>query len=61
GMGRGMGMGRVMGDSAWGGSAQPESTPLSKEEELKRLKNQENDLRKQIEAIESGINALKKK
>jgi len=67
GMGRGGGMGMGQGrgmktgmsaSSTWGSSGQPESTPLSKEEELKRLKDQANYLRKQIEDIESGINAL---
>ena len=59
GMGRGMGKGMGMGQGrGWGSSGQPESTPLSKEEDLKRLKDQANYLRKQIEDIESGINAL---
>jgi len=35
--------------------------PLSKEEELKRLKDQANALRNQVEAIESGIRDLEKK
>ena len=68
GMGKGMGMGQGRGmgagmstSSALGSSGQPESTPLSKEEELKRLKDQANNLRRQIEDIESGINTLEKK
>jgi len=40
---------------------QPETTPISKEEELKRLKDQANDLRKQIEDIESCIKDLESK
>jgi SMC interacting uncharacterized protein involved in chromosome segregation len=44
-----------------GSPNQPESAPLPKEEELKRLKDQANDLRKQIENIESGIKDLEKK
>lgn len=68
GMGKGMGMGqgRGMGGGmsappAWGGSGQPESTQLSKEEELKRLKDHANELHKQIKAIETNMNALEKK
>lgn len=63
GMGRGggMGMGRGMGGSSRGGSGQPEPTPLSKEEEVKSLKDQANELRKQLETIESSINGLEKK
>jgi len=61
GAGMGRGTGRGMGGSAWSGSGQPEPTPLSKEEELKSLKDQANDLRKQSEAIESSINGLEKK
>jgi len=62
GMGRGMGKGMGMGQGrGMDSSGQPESTPLSKEEELKRLKDQANNLLRQIEDIESGINALEKK
>ena len=43
------------------GSGQSESTRLSKDEELKQLKDQANNLRKQIKDIESSINALEKK
>ena len=60
GKGRGMGMGRGMSGSSLG-SGQPEPTPLSKEEEVKGLKDQANELRKQLEAIESSINGLEKK
>ena len=58
GMGRGMGMGGGMGASAWPGSGQPEPTALSEE---KSLKDQVNELRKQIETLQSSINALRKK
>ncbi|MBL7226118.1 MAG: DUF5320 family protein [Desulfobacteraceae bacterium] len=61
GIGRGMGMGRGMGGSSRGGSGQPEPTPLSKEEELKRLKDQANEMHKQIEALEASMDALEKK
>lgn len=72
GMGRGggMGMGRGSGMRMGGGMSpsrgtpqnQPESpAPASKKEELKRLKEQANDLRKQIEAIESHIEESEKK
>ncbi|MCD4717406.1 MAG: NifB/NifX family molybdenum-iron cluster-binding protein [Desulfobacterales bacterium] len=61
GMGGGSGMGRGMGGSTGGGSGQPTPSPLSKDEELQNLKTQANDLRKQIETIESGMNALEKK
>jgi len=66
GMGRGMGMGRGqsmrqgMDGSRWSDSGQPAFTASSKEDELKRLKDQANELRRQIEAIESGINAPEK-
>ena len=58
GMGRGMGVGGGMGASAWPGSGQPEPTALSEE---KSLKDQVNELRKQIETLQSSINALRKK
>ncbi len=61
GMGGGSGMGRGMSGTALGGSSQPKSIPLSKEEELKSLKDQANELHKQIEAIETSMNALEKK
>ena len=72
GMGRGggMGMGRGGGMPMGGGMSpsgvtpqtQPESpAPASKKEELKRLKEQANDLRKKIEAIESHIEESEKK
>ena len=66
-MGRGMGvnrsksMGPGMGSAARGGSGLSEPVSLSKEEELKSLKDQANELQKQIEAIESSIDALEKK
>ena len=61
GMGGGRGMGRGMGSSTWGGSSQPAPPALSKEDELKGLKDQANEMRKQIEGIEASINALEKK
>jgi predicted Fe-Mo cluster-binding NifX family protein len=61
GMGQGRGMGGGIRDSGWAPSKQPETTPLSKEEELKGLKDQANDLLKQIEDIESRIKEPEKK
>ncbi len=61
GMGGGRGMGRGMGSSTLGGSSQPAPPALSKEDELKGLKDKANEMRKQIEGIEAGINALGKK
>ncbi|TET89901.1 MAG: dinitrogenase iron-molybdenum cofactor biosynthesis protein [Desulfobacteraceae bacterium] len=61
GMGGGRGMGRGMGSSTLGGSSQPAPPALSKEDELKGLKDQANEMRKQIEGIEASINALEKK
>jgi len=61
GSGTGRGTGRGMAGSAWGGSGQPEPTPLSKEEELKRLKDQANEMHKQIEALEASMDGLEKK
>jgi len=61
GMGRGKGMGRRMDGSMWGGSSQPEPSTLSKDEDLRSLKDQANELRKQLETIESSINGLEKK
>jgi len=61
GMGGGRGMGRGMGSSTLGASSQPAPPALSKEDELKSLKDQANEMRKQIEGIEAGINALEKK
>jgi predicted Fe-Mo cluster-binding NifX family protein len=60
GMARGKGMGGGTGTSPWGSANQPESSSLSKREELKRLKDQANELRKQVDAIESAIEALEK-
>ena len=56
--GGGMGMGGRMGTSTLAGAAQPEPTALSEE---KSLKDQVNELRKQIETLQSSINALEKK
>ena len=58
GMGGGGGMGRGMGASTLAGVAQPEPIALSEE---KSLKDQVNELRKQIETLQSSINALEKK
>jgi predicted Fe-Mo cluster-binding NifX family protein len=63
GMGRGggMGMGRGMNSSTWNISGQSGATMLSKEERLKRLKDQANELRQQIEDLESNMKALEEK
>lgn len=61
GAGMGRGMGRGMGSSTRGGSSQPAPPALSKEDMLKGLKDQANEMRKQIEGIEASINALEKK
>jgi len=65
GRGMGMGRGRVMGTGMPTSGAvspnQPGIAPLPKKEELSRLKDQSNELRKQIEAIESRIKDLEKK
>lgn len=62
GMGRGMGqgMGQSMGAATQAGSGQSEPAPLSKEAELKQLKDQANEMHKQIEALEASMNALEK-
>ena len=56
--GGGMGMGGRMGTSTLAGAAQPTPTALSEE---KSLKDQVNELRKQMEILQSSINALGKK
>ena len=61
GIGRGMGMGRGMSGSSRGSLDQPNPTSLSKDEELKRLKDQANEMHKQIEALEASMHALEKK
>jgi predicted Fe-Mo cluster-binding NifX family protein len=69
GMGRGMGMGKGMGRCmAFGMGASgpispyPPNTPsLSREEELKQLKDQANNLLDQIQTLQSKIKALEKK
>ena len=65
GMGRGGGMGKGMGGgmrtSGWAAPNPIDAAPLSKEEELKRLKAQAKDLHKQIEDIESRIKESEKK
>ncbi len=61
GMGGGRGMGRGIGGLGTKSSGQPGDNQLSKEEELKNLKNQADEMRRQIEQIESKINAFEKK
>jgi predicted Fe-Mo cluster-binding NifX family protein len=61
GLGRGMGMGRGMNSSTWSVSGQSGATMLSKEERLKRLKDQANELRQQIEDLESNMKSLEEK
>jgi predicted Fe-Mo cluster-binding NifX family protein len=61
GMGHGMGMGRGMNSSTWSASGQSGATILSREEKLKRLKDQANELRQQIEDLESSMKTLGKK
>ena len=60
GMGRGRDMGTGMPASGPVSSNQPGFAPLPKKEEFNRLKDQSNDLRKQIENIESRIKDLEK-
>ena len=61
GMGRGQGMGRSMGAATPGGSGKSPSPAVSGEDTLKGLKEQANDLRRQLEEIESSMSALEKK
>lgn len=61
GMGRGMGMGGGRDLSASDMPRQSGSAMLSKEEKLKRLKNQVNELRQQIEDLESSMKAVEEK
>lgn len=58
GMGSGKGMGRGMSGFSGGTSDRPSGQALSREEELKRLKEQQKELRDKIESIESSINDL---
>ena len=60
GPGRGRGMGRGMGMSGWTGSNQTGPDNLSKEQELKVLKEQATDLKKIMEEIEARIKKLEK-
>jgi len=60
GTGRGRGMGRGMGMSGWTGSNQAGPDNLSKEQELKVLKEQATDLRKSMEEIEAQIKKIEK-
>ena len=61
GCGGGMGMGRGMNSSTWNVSGQFGPAMLSNEEKLKRLKDQANELRQQIEDLESSMKVLGKK
>ena len=61
GMGRGMGMGRGVNRSTWNISDQSGAAMLSKEEKLNRLKDQANELRQQIEDLESSMKTLEEK
>ena len=61
GCGGGMGMGRGMNSSTWNVSGQSGATMLSKEERLKRLKDQANELRRKIEDLELNMKALEEK
>jgi predicted Fe-Mo cluster-binding NifX family protein len=69
GMGRGMGMGKGMGrcmvpGMGAAGSIFPDSSKtasLSREEELKQLKDQVNDLFRQMQALQARIKDLEKK
>lgn len=61
GCGGGMGMGRGMGRSTWNVSGQSGATMLSKEENLKHLKDQANELRQQIEDLQSSMKAVEEK
>jgi predicted Fe-Mo cluster-binding NifX family protein len=69
GMGRGMGMGKGMGRCmAFGMGASgpippdsPKTPSLSREEELKQLKDQANDLLDQIQTLQARIKDLEKK
>jgi predicted Fe-Mo cluster-binding NifX family protein len=69
GMGRGMGMGKGMGrcmDFGMGASGpiptdSSKTTSLSREEELKQLKDQANDLLGQIQTLQARIKDLEKK
>ena len=60
GMGKNQGMGWSMGTATLGGSDQSASPALSGEDALKDLKAQANDLRRQLEEIESSMSALEK-
>jgi len=65
GMGKGKGMGRCMvSGMGASGSIGPDSSktaPLSREEELKQLKDQANDLLSQMKALQARIKDLEKK
>ncbi|MBW2603810.1 MAG: DUF5320 family protein [Deltaproteobacteria bacterium] len=61
GMGMDRGMGRGMGSSTLNVSGRQGPTMLSNEERLKRLKDQANELRQQIEDLESNMKLLDEK
>jgi len=58
GCGGGMGMGRGRSSSTWAVPDRSGPTLLSKEEKLYRLKDQVNELRQQIEDLESSMKVL---
>jgi predicted Fe-Mo cluster-binding NifX family protein len=61
GMGGGRGMGRGISGSGTKSPVQSNATRISGEEELKNLKNQAEEMRRQIEQLESRINSFEKK
>jgi predicted Fe-Mo cluster-binding NifX family protein len=69
GMGRGMGMGKGMGRcmvsgmgaSGWIAPDSSKTVSLSREEELKQLKDQANELLRQMQALQARIKDLEKK
>jgi len=58
GCGGGMGMGRGRSSSTWKAPGRSGPTLLSREEKLSRLKDQANELRQQIEDLESSMKVL---
>ena len=64
GMGRGMGGGKGMGRGSnidTGSAGMSVSESLSEEQELNRLKDQSDELKKQMEDIQARINRIEKK
>lgn len=60
GMGMGRGMGRGMGMSGWKATSQKEADPLTKDQELRALKEEAGELKKQMAVIEAQIKKLEK-